>query len=103
MGRGRAEAVVSLTGTGGRPLGRPPAAGPLWRRQEVTGFLFVFPASLLVVGLVAYPCFYALLLSLTAKQAGVAGQFIGLRNFTDLMRGEIFLRTWKGLWCIADR
>jgi multiple sugar transport system permease protein len=34
-----------------------------------------------------------LLLSLTAKQAGVPGQFVGLRNFTDLFRGDIFLHT----------
>jgi multiple sugar transport system permease protein len=65
----------------------------LWRGSEVTGFLFVFPAALVVVGLVAYPFCYALLLSLTAKQAGVAGQFVGLRNFTDLFRGDIFLHT----------
>jgi multiple sugar transport system permease protein len=42
---------------------------------------------------VGYPFLYALGLSLTSKQAGVPGQFIGLRNFTDLMQGEIFLRT----------
>ena len=93
MGRGRAEATVPLNTTGGRPLGRPPAASLFWRGQEVTGFLFVLPAALLVVGLVAYPFLYALLLSLTAKQAGVAGQFVGLRNFTDLFRGDIFRHT----------
>ncbi len=59
----------------------------------MTGFYFVLPAALLVGGLVAYPFFYALSLSLTSKQAGVPGQFIGLRNFADLMHGEIFLRT----------
>ena len=59
----------------------------------MTGFLFVLPAALLIVGLVAYPFCYALLLSLTAKQAGVPGQFVGLRNFTDLFGGDIFLHT----------
>jgi multiple sugar transport system permease protein len=63
------------------------------RPQEVTAFLFVLPAVLLIGGLVAYPFLYALSLSLTSKQAGVAAQFIGLRNFTDLMHGEIFRRT----------
>jgi multiple sugar transport system permease protein len=59
----------------------------------VTGFLFVLPAALLIAGLVAYPFCYALGLSLTNKQAGIAGQFVGLRNFIDLMHGEIFRRT----------
>jgi multiple sugar transport system permease protein len=59
----------------------------------MTGFLFALPAALLIIGLVAYPFCYALLLSLTAKQAGVPGQFVGLRNFTDLFRGDIFLHT----------
>jgi multiple sugar transport system permease protein len=93
MGRGRVEATVPVTPSGGRPEGRPPAAPLLWRGTEVTGVLFVLPAALLVVGLVAYPFCYALLLSLTAKQAGVPGQFVGLRNFTDLFRGDIFRHT----------
>jgi multiple sugar transport system permease protein len=59
----------------------------------VTGFLFVLPATLLVLGLVAYPFLYALSLSLTAKQAGVTGQFVGFRNFIDLFRGDIFRHT----------
>src|SRR5574341_2507591 len=70
-----------------------PRTLPLWRGQEMAGFLFVLPAALLVGGLVAYPFFYALGLSLTSRQAGVVGQFVGLRNFTDLMQGEIFRRT----------
>ena len=93
MGRGRAEATVPVTRSGGRPFGRPPAASLLWHGQEVTGFLFVLPATLLVLGLVAYPFLYALSLSLTAKQAGVTGQFVGFRNFTDLFRGDIFRHT----------
>ncbi len=93
MGRGRAEAVVSVSEPGRRRPGRLPTAPLLWRGKEVTGFLFVLPAALLVGGLVAYPFFYSLSLSLTSKQAGVAGQFVGLRNFTDLMHGSIFLHT----------
>jgi multiple sugar transport system permease protein len=93
MGRGRTDATVPV----GKGEGRPRSALPvgLWpvRPQEVTAFLFVLPAVLLVGGLVAYPFLYALSLSLTSKQAGVAAQFIGLRNFTDLMHGEIFRRT----------
>jgi len=93
MGRGRAEAAVPVTPLGGRPLGRPPTASWLWRGSELTGFFFVLPAALLVVGLVAYPFCYALILSLTAKQAGVPGQFVGLRNFANLFGGDIFLHT----------
>jgi multiple sugar transport system permease protein len=93
MGRGRIKAVVPVAPVGGRPIGRPPAASWFWRGSETTGFFFVLPAVLLVVGLVAYPFCYALLLSLTAKQAGVPGQFVGLRNFINLFRGDIFLHT----------
>jgi len=53
----------------------------------------VLPATLLLVGLVAYPFGYALLLSLTAKQAGAAGRFVGFQNFVDLFQGDIFLLT----------
>jgi len=94
MGRRRAEAAVPVGNKGeGRfrsalPFGMAPV-----RQLEVTGFLFVLPAALLVVGLVAYPFFSALSLSLTSKQAGVAGEFVGLRNYTDLFRGDIFLQT----------
>lgn len=93
MGRGRAEATLPVTSLGGRPLGRPPTASWLWRGTEVTGVLFVLPAALLIVGLVGYPFCYALVLSLTAKQAGVPGQFVGLRNFADLFKGDIFRHT----------
>jgi len=93
MGRGRTDATVPV----GKGEGRPRSALPVGlcpvRPQEVTAFLFVLPAVLLIGGLVAYPFLYALSLSLTSKQAGVAAQFIGLRNFTDLMHGEIFRRT----------
>lgn len=93
MGRGRAEATVPVSEPGRWPPRHLPRTLPLWRGQEMAGFLFVLPAALLVGGLVAYPFFYALGLSLTSKQAGVVGQFVGLRNFTDLMQGEIFRRT----------
>jgi len=93
MGRARTPAALSVAQQGGRPRGRPPWGRAGLHGQEITGFLFVLPAVLLVTCLIAYPFCYALLLSLTAKQAGVPGRFVGLRNFIDLMQGEIFLRT----------
>jgi multiple sugar transport system permease protein len=93
MGRERTAAAVPVAPEGGRPLGRPPGAPWFWRGSELTGVCFALPAALLLLGLVAYPFGYALLLSLTAKQAGVPGQFVGFRNFVDLFRGEIFLLT----------
>lgn len=93
MGRTGTPATVPVDEKRGRPPSRPLGARFGIRPQEMTGFLFALPAGLLILGLVAYPFCYALLLSLTAKQAGVPGQFVGFRNFADLFRGEIFLHT----------
>jgi multiple sugar transport system permease protein len=93
MGRGGAEAAVPIAPAGGRPNGRPPGETWFWRGSELTGVCFVLPAVLLVLGLVAYPFCYALVLSLTAKQAGVPGEFVGFRNFLDLFQGDIFRHT----------
>ena len=42
-------------------------------RQALWGFAFVLPALLLVLGLVAYPFFYAIYISFTDRVVGNAG------------------------------
>jgi multiple sugar transport system permease protein len=46
-----------------------------------------------ILGLVAYPFFAAVYLSLQNKMVGAPGRFIGLDNYAELFRDEVFLRT----------
>src|SRR5882724_204839 len=81
----------------------PAARLTLWRelgqvlqRESVLGYLFVLPAVLLLVGLVAYPFIIALWLSLTDAYVGRGGHFIGLQNFLTLfMEDDIFRQTLR--------
>jgi multiple sugar transport system permease protein len=56
-------------------------------RQALWGYLLVAPAVLILVGLVAYPFFYAIAISFTSRVVGDAGEWIGLDNFR-------YLRGW---------
>ena len=68
------------------------------QRESALGHLFVLPAVLLLVGLVAYPFIIALWLSLTDAYVGRAGHFIGLQNFLTLfMEDDIFRQTLQQL------
>src|SRR5499427_3833309 len=72
-----------------------------WRRERVRralghdrilGYLFLFPALLVIVGLVAYPFASAVLMTFQEKTAGAPGRFIGLDNYRELFSSEQFLR-----------
>src|SRR6059058_5477146 len=62
-------------------------------RDSTLGYLFLFPALLVIVGLVAYPFASAIVMTFQAKTAGAPGRFIGLGNYRELLRSEQFLRT----------
>ncbi len=53
-------------------------------RQSLTGYLFILPAIALILGLVAYPFFYAIYISFTSRVVGNPGEWIGLDNFRYL-------------------
>ncbi len=55
----------------------------------------VGPVGLVVFGLIAYPLFSALYMSLTDKAIGAAGSFVGLGNFAALLRDSIFLQALR--------
>src|SRR6266850_632725 len=57
------------------------------------GYLFLFPAILVILGLVAYPFASAIVMTFQAKTAGAPGRFIGLENYRELLSSEQFLRT----------
>ncbi len=61
--------------------------------DRTLGYLFLFPALLVIVGLVAYPFASAIVMTFQAKTAGAPGRFIGLDNYRELFSSEQFLRT----------
>src|SRR5712691_6110487 len=76
--------------------------GMPWRGERIQrflmhdrtlGYLFLFPAILVILGLVAYPFASAIVMTFQAKTAGAPGRFIGLDNYRELLQGEQFLRT----------
>ena len=63
----------------------------LW--DSTLGYLFLLPALLVIVGLVAYPFASAIVMTFQNKTAGAPGRFIGLGNYRELLASEQFLRT----------
>ena len=52
-----------------------------YRREVLGGLVLLSPALLILTGLVIYPFLYAIWLSFSDKTVGVAGHFVGLKNF----------------------
>jgi ABC-type sugar transport system permease subunit len=65
----------------------------LANRQAITGYLLVIPALALLIGLVAYPFFFAIAISFTDRMVGQAGTWVGLDNFRYLSKNPSFLKT----------
>lgn len=63
------------------------------RSEAVAGWLFVAPAVLLLVTLVAYPSVLAVWFSLSDAWIGQRGRFVGLDNFVRLLGNSIFRQT----------
>jgi ABC-type sugar transport system permease subunit len=59
----------------------------------MTGYLLVIPALLLLVGLVAYPFFFAISISFTDRLVGQPGEWVGLDNFRYLANNPSFTKT----------
>jgi multiple sugar transport system permease protein len=62
-------------------------------RDRTLGYLFLTPALLVVIGIVAYPFVNAVLLTFQAKTAGAVGRYIGLDNYRELLNMDVFWRT----------
>ncbi|MCL4466100.1 MAG: sugar ABC transporter permease [Chloroflexi bacterium] len=71
---------------------RPSILGYL-ERESVLGWVLVAPTLVVLLGLVAYPFLMALWMSLTNRVIAQPGEFIGLRNFEELLRSQIFRQT----------
>jgi multiple sugar transport system permease protein len=62
-------------------------------RDRQLGYLFLAPALLVVLCLVAYPFVSAVVLTFQQKTAGAPGKYIGLNNYRELLNNEVFWRT----------
>jgi multiple sugar transport system permease protein len=62
-------------------------------RDRTLGYIFLAPALLVILGVVAYPFVNAVLLTFQQKTAGAPGKFIGLDNYRELLNMEVFWRT----------
>jgi len=62
-------------------------------RDKTLGYLFLLPAILIILGLVAYPFANAIIMTFQQKTAGAPGRWIGLGNYRELLSSEVFLRT----------
>lgn len=73
-----------------------------WRKarrniaEDLAGYLFMFPAILVLLTFVVLPIVWAIFLSLQKVQllGGIKYEFIGFRNFTRLVEDE---RVWIAL------
>jgi ABC-type sugar transport system permease subunit len=63
------------------------------RREARLAYAILAPTLLVILGLVAYPFVSAVYLSLQDKMVGAPGRFIGIDNYVELFRDEVFWRT----------
>src|SRR5262249_2747686 len=80
------------------PRGRPRLADRVrgWLdREGILGPVFVTPALLLLLLLVAYPFLMALYFSLSNAFIGRPSQFIGIQNFVKLWENDAFRRPFR--------
>jgi multiple sugar transport system permease protein len=61
-----------------------------WEQEHVFGYGLILPALLLIVCLVAYPFGMAIYFSLSDYWVGSPGSFIGLKNFQEILRWDVF-------------
>src|SRR5215813_10300095 len=64
-------------------------------REELLGPLFVTPALLLLLVLVAYPFCMAIYFSLSDAFIGRPSQLVGIRNFVNLWQSDAFRQTFQ--------
>ena len=81
-------------GRKGELRGTAVTSGSLLERESSLGVILMLPGALLLMVFMAYPFFLGIWLSLTDSAIGRGiGQFIGLRNFADLLTDTIFHQT----------
>lgn len=69
------------------------SASRVWSRLDsprVLGFVLVAPAAVLLLGLLAYPLFLGVWLSMTSATLGNTGTFVGLQNYAAILIDPVF-------------
>ena len=66
----------------------------LMMRESITSYLFLLPFLLFFIMFVVYPMIVCISTSFTDSTLGSDGSFVGLENYKNMMKDEIF---WKGL------
>jgi multiple sugar transport system permease protein len=97
---------VPIAGAGVIVAARPPRSrlrlGEWLNREEFLGPLFVAPALLLLLVLVAYPFCMALYFSLSDAFIGRPSQFIGIQNFVNLWDSDAFRQTFQNAFVFTS-
>ena len=76
--------------------------GEWLNREGVLGPVFVAPALLLLLVLVAYPFCMAVYFSLSDAFIGRPSQFIGIRNFVNLWESDAFRQTFQNAFVFTS-
>ncbi|HSD52262.1 MAG TPA: sugar ABC transporter permease, partial [Candidatus Methylomirabilis sp.] len=79
----------------GEMRGGAVTTGSLLERESSLGVILMLPGALLLIVFMAYPFFLGIWLSITDSTIGRMGQYIGLRNFSDLLSDTIFQQTTR--------
>lgn len=63
-------------------------------KENVTGYLFIFPAAILLIAFVIYPLFASLYNSFTSWNLIFPRKFIGIRNYIEMFQSDEF---WQSI------
>jgi multiple sugar transport system permease protein len=86
---------------GAIPSSKSSSLRSLLERERSLGILLMLPGALLLILFMAYPFFLGIWLALSDTVIGQAGNFIGLRNFSDLLTDSIFHQTARNTMIYA--
>jgi len=79
-----------------RPVvaGQVPTVGELLDRQGILAYVLLTPGLLILIAFIGYPFATSLWLAVTDQSVSTSvANFVGLDNFTDELRSQIFLQT----------
>ena len=76
---------------------QPAMSRALQRRENISGYLFMVPSLIFFLGFVVIPMIICIYLSFTdaSMNGNQWGTFVGMKNFVDLWKDEVFL---DALW-----